>query len=108
MERTTPNGHAPEHDGRWPGYVPIHVKYHGGNPQRIYAACPRASDVRGFHDWLKAGRAVQKGEKGIPIYVPARRDDDEPDDERRPRVKRAYVFDVSHTAPIVEKSPAAV
>jgi hypothetical protein len=31
---------------------------------------PEASCVRGFKDWLDAGRAVRKGEHGIRIFAP--------------------------------------
>lgn len=100
-------------DEHWTGYVPIRVKYHGKNPARIYDACPRATDVRGFHDWLKVGRCVTKGQHGIMIMAPvggARGDDamheDSDgviDDYRRPRVKKTYVFDISQTQVIQPK-----
>ncbi len=89
------------------GAVSITSKYHGKNPDRIYAQCPHATDVRGFHDWLKAGRAVQKGQKGIMIFTPAGgmgEDADDVIDERRPRVKKAYVFDISQTAPCAPRA----
>lgn len=99
--------------GNWPGYVPIEEKYSGKNPARIYDAMPSASDVRGFHDWLKAGRCVRKGQHGILIYVPAgyQTDDAEMAEEseyRRPRVKKAYVFDISQTDVLAPKDAAAI
>jgi hypothetical protein len=93
----------------WPGYVPIGVKYHGQNPARIFEACPHATDVRGFRDWLKAGRVVQKGQKGIPIQVPVWRDayEDDPEHVKELRsVKLAYVFDISQTAPMPPREEA--
>jgi hypothetical protein len=89
-----------------PGYVPIAQKYHGKNPDRILATMPHATDVRGFHDWLKVGRCVQKGQKGIQIYTPTGGPGEDADgviDERRPRVKKAWVFDISQTAPIAPR-----
>jgi hypothetical protein len=44
--------------------------YSPKNQERILSQCPAASDVRGFHAWLKAGRVVRKGQKGIKIVAP--------------------------------------
>jgi hypothetical protein len=88
------------------GFIPIREKYHGKNPERILSAMPHATDVRGFGDWLKVGRCVRKAQKGIQIYTPAGGPGEDADgviDERRPRVKRAYVFDISQTAPIAPR-----
>ena len=46
------------------------ASYSAKNQERILAQCPDASDVRGFHAWLKAGRVVRKGQKGIKIVAP--------------------------------------
>jgi antirestriction protein ArdC len=66
--------------------------------------------VAGFKTWLKLGRCVGKGEKGIPILAPIRlksRDDDgeEPTDERV-FFRTVHVYDVSQTAPLPGVEPA--
>ena len=52
------------------------ASYSAKNQERILAQCPDASDVRGFHAWLKAGRVVRKGQKGITIVAPVMGGDD--------------------------------
>ena len=45
------------------------ANYSAKNQERILAQCPGASDVRGFHAWLKAGRVVRKvgrGSRSLP------------------------------------------
>ena len=64
------------------------------NQERIPAQCPHASDVRGFHAWLNAGRVVRKGQKGIKIVAPVIGGED---GGRVVNIKPAYVFDVSQT-----------
>lgn len=83
----------------------MRAKYSARNCARIFAACPHATEVRGFHEWIKAGRAVQKGQKGIKILAPVTRKTDS--GESVVNVKPAYVFDVSQTAPIAPKQPRA-
>lgn len=80
-------------------------KYSSKNCARIFTQRPDATDVRGFHEWLKAGRAVQKGQKGIKILAPVTRKQDS--GETVVNVKPAYVFDISQTAPIAPKQPRA-
>lgn len=99
--------------GHWPGYIPIAAKYRGKNPERILDQRPDATDVRGFHDWLKSGRVVKKGEKGVLIYVPIRAgesiDAETGDaDDRRPRVKKAYVFDIAQTDVLTPKDASGI
>lgn len=77
-------------------------KYSPKNCARIFTQCPDATDVRGFHAWLKAGRAVQKGQKGIKILAPVTRKQDS--GETVVNVKPAYVFDISQTAPIAPRA----
>lgn len=45
-------------------------RYSLGNQLLIAMARPEATQVAGFHAWLKMGRAVRKGEKGIRILAP--------------------------------------
>jgi hypothetical protein len=88
----------------------LRQKYSAKNVARILSAYPRATDVRGFHQWLKDGRCVRKGEKGIMIYTPAGRystaiNPMDGEDEGKIRVKKAYVFDITQTDPIAPKTP---
>jgi hypothetical protein len=50
--------------------------------------------VRGFHAWLKVGRVVRKGQKGIQIIAPVMGGDD---GGNVVTIKPAYVFDVTQT-----------
>jgi len=88
-------------------------RYSLGNTLLIMVQSPEATHVAGFATWLKLGRAVRKGEKGIAILVPIRPkaqaedEKEKPDakakakdgeeDERPVRFKVGYVFDVSQT-----------
>lgn len=82
------------------------ARYSAGNVTRILSAMPRATDVRGFAQWLKEGRCVRKGEKGIMIYTPAGNWRDKDGTETgRVRVKRAFVFDITQTDPLTPHAP---
>jgi antirestriction protein ArdC len=71
----------------------------------IYSQFPQATHVGGFHFWLKLGRHVRKGEKGIAILAPMvgrkrSSDDEQLAEDERTRVfgfKSCHVFDVSQT-----------
>jgi hypothetical protein len=71
---------------------------------------PGASMVGGFAQWLKAGRAVRKGETGLGIWVPIAKgkagetaerasgeETAEGTDGGRPRFLMGTVFDISQT-----------
>jgi antirestriction protein ArdC len=66
--------------------------------------------VAGFKAWLRLGRAVRKGERGIAILAPVRvkeRDGEgEETGESRVFFRAACVFDVSQTAPLPGVEPA--
>jgi len=66
--------------------------------------------VAGFKAWLKLGRSVRKGERGIAILAPVRvkeRDaEGEETGEGRVFFRTAYVWDVSQTAPLPGVEPA--
>lgn len=66
--------------------------------------------VAGFRAWLKLGRAVRKGERGLSIWAPMRvkaRDEDGQETEEKKTVFRiAKVFDVSQTKPLPDTVPA--
>jgi hypothetical protein len=44
--------------------------YSWGNVLLIYSQRPEATHVAGLHAWLKMGRHVRKGEKGLVILAP--------------------------------------
>jgi hypothetical protein len=73
----------------------------------VGAQCPSATMVGGFHQWIKAGRMVRKGEKGLMIWAPTKRPDtleqstaaDEGRPARHPGFIMVTVFDVAQTDP---------
>lgn len=79
------------------------------SPAAIYGQCecgfqrPGATHVAGFHAWLKVGRYVRKGEKGVVILAPMvgrKRSDDALTEDEQTRVfgfRAAHVFDVDQT-----------
>jgi len=80
-------------------------RYSWGNVLLIYSQRPDATHVAGFHAWLKLGRHVRKGEKGIAILAPMvgrkrTSDDEEPAETEQSRVfgfKACHVWDASQT-----------
>lgn len=89
MNTTTIEGHA----------VSVH------NACLVAAQNPAATILGGFHQWLKAGRQVRKGEHGLMIWAPrmvGRTRGDELTDAT-PGERRGFimvtVFDVSQTDP---------
>jgi len=66
--------------------------------------------VAGFRAWLKLGRCVRKGERGLPILAPVKvieRDDaGEGTGEMRVFFRSVHVFDVSQTDPLPGARPA--
>jgi antirestriction protein ArdC len=84
--------------------------YSWHNQMLIWRQKPDASFVGGFNTWLKCGRYVRKGEKGIAILAPMffkdkRQNGDGTDAEvQRIWFKVVYVFDISQTdgAPLPE------
>ncbi len=78
-------------------------KYSWGNCLMIYTQCPNATHVAGFHTWLKLGRAVRKGEKGIVILAPMvgrAKSTDELSEDRETRLfgfRAAHVWDYFQT-----------
>ncbi len=66
--------------------------------------------VAGFRAWLKLGRAVRKGERGLSIWAPMRikaRDEAGEETAKRTLFRVAKVFDVCQTDPLpgVEAAP---
>ena len=85
---------------RWLDVSSRFHEYSLGNQLLIAMQRPDATHVAGFHAWLKLGRHVLRGEKGIKIMVPHVRKvaNDQGDEERRVTGFGAgYVFDVSQT-----------
>ena len=80
-----------------------------GRPLSVHNACllaiqcPTVTLVGGFQQWLKAGRAVRKGEHGLMIWAPCRQAEDpnrqpgETSSADRQRFITVTVFDVSQT-----------
>jgi hypothetical protein len=66
--------------------------------------------VAGFRAWLKLGRAVRRGERGLTIWAPMRvradAENGEETDERKTIFRTAAVFDVSQTDPLPDVEPA--
>lgn len=66
--------------------------------------------VAGFRAWLKLGRCVRKGERGLSIWAPmrvkARDEDGEEAGEKKTVFRVAKVFDVSQTDPLPGTEPA--
>jgi len=66
--------------------------------------------VAGFRAWLKLGRAVRKGERGLSIWAPmrvkARDEAGEETDEKKTVFRIAKVFDVSQTEALPDTVPA--
>jgi antirestriction protein ArdC len=74
--------------------------YSLGNQLLIAMQRPDATYVAGFHAWLKLGRHVNKGEKGIAIMVPHVRkmeQDDGTEERRVTSFGTGHVFDLSQT-----------
>jgi antirestriction protein ArdC len=80
-------------------------KYSWSNVLLIYRQFPQATHVGGYHFWLKLGRHVRKGEKGIAILAPMvgrkrSSDDEQLAEDDRTRVfgfKACHVWDISQT-----------
>ena len=78
-------------------------KYSWGNCLLIYSQRPQATHVAGFHAWLKLGRHVRKGEKGIVILAPMvgrKRSDDQLTEDAQTCLygfRAAHVFDLVQT-----------
>ena len=77
--------------------------YSWHNQMLIWRQKPDASYVGGFNTWLKCGRYVRKGEKGIAILAPMFFKDKKQttaggeEETRRIWFKVVYVFDISQT-----------
>ncbi len=77
--------------------------YSWHNQMLIWRQKPDASFVGGFNTWLKCGRYVRKGEKGIAILAPMFFNDKkqaptgEGEETKRIWFKVVYVFDISQT-----------
>lgn len=78
-------------------------QYSWGNCMLIAMQMPEASYIAGFRRWLKLGRHVRKGEKGIGIVAPMpyrKADDDDSSDDGEFVIrgfKVVHVFDISQT-----------
>lgn len=76
-------------------------RYSANNVWLILLQRPNASHVAGYHAWLKMGRHVMRGEKGIGVLAPLVvkfTDVDGKEDNRLVGFKMVHVFDVEQTA----------
>lgn len=92
--------HDSESFRRWLDVSSRFHKYSLGNQLLIAMQRPDATYVAGFNAWLKLGRHVRKGEKGVRIMVPLARKVTNDDGEEERRVTgfgTGHVFDVSQT-----------
>ena len=71
--------------------------YSLNNIMLIFSQFPDAQDVRGFREWQRHGRRVQKGEKGIVIIAPIIRKTEDTGETEPAGFRAAHVFDVSQT-----------
>jgi hypothetical protein len=78
--------------------------------QQCHARGITARRVAGFRTWLKLGRCVRKGEKGLMIFAPIavkqRDEDGEPGEEKRIVFRSAFVFADTQTDPLPDTEPA--
>jgi hypothetical protein len=77
--------------------------YSPKNQERIFDACPHATEVRTFHGWLAGGRVVMKGQKGIRLVAP----DTVDDGGKIASIKAVHVFDVTQTQERTQRAAAA-
>src|SRR5205823_4136185 len=85
---------------RWLDVSARFHQYSLGNQLLIAAARPDATYVAGYHAWLKLGRQVKRGEKGIAIMVPHARKvalDDGTGERRGSSFGAGWGFDGSST-----------
>ena len=76
------------------------------NTVLLYFQRQDVSMVGGFRQWIKAGRAVRKGEHGLSILVPAgggtKQNDDGGEEEAQVYFIGGTVFDISQTEELVK------
>lgn len=78
----------------------------------LMSQCENVSMVGGFQQWLRAGRAVRKGEHGLMIWIPSIRSasKDAPESGEIEDVELRFVigtvFDISQTAEIQSQEVA--
>lgn len=76
----------------------------------VASQCPTATLVGGFQQWIKAGRAVRKGEHGLAIWIPTMRQGKDEvsgeDETAETHFIMGTVFDVSQTGEIAERVAA--
>jgi hypothetical protein len=65
-----------------------------------------AMECAGFNDWLKVGRKVKKGSKGIAILVPMTRKAKGEEEDDPIWFTWRYVFDISDTEAVAEEAVA--
>src|SRR5687768_7767559 len=101
--RRAPGRERSAHNRRWAAGN-RHAAAHDKTQRRMLNPCPHATDVRGSHAWLKAGRVVRTGQKGVTIVAPVMGGDD---GGKVVNIKPEYVFDVTQTDERTPRAPAA-
>lgn len=101
-------------------FISNNPNYSYRNALLILQQCPGATKIRGFKGWLKAGRCVRAGEKGIRINAyfdrepqeepqnPLRRKENHLPEQEENRYRRISVFDISQTNPLEGQEEAPV
>ena len=103
-------------------FVSNNPNYSYGNVLLILQQCPTATRTKGFRGWLKEGRCVRAGEKGIRInaYFDKKSEDEKKKypsskiknlfEEEENQFRRISVFDIAQTEPLegaIEAHPPA-
>ena len=73
------------------------LSYSRNNQALIFFQCPWAKEVKGYRQWKKEGRQVQKGENGISIFAPLTRKAKKTNDDEVFGFRLVSVFDISQT-----------
>ena len=84
----------------WQAWLKVAKKFHRYsffNQLLITTQCPHASHVAGYRKWNELGRQVRKGEKGLKIFAPMTRKDEETQTTKLVGFRLASVFDISQT-----------
>lgn len=100
LETLAADSSAARQAEQWKTFVRFAATFHNysmGNVMLIAFQRPNATQVAGFHDWLKKHRYVKKGEHGIAILAPCpyARTNEQGEREQKVYFKVAYVFDVT-------------
>lgn len=96
---------------RFLAFIAQNPNYSYRNVLIILQLCPHATRTMGFRTWLRQGRCVRQGERGIRINAPlynADKEDDQPQitalkqgrKKKDKKFRKISVFDISQTVPL--------